>query len=38
VFLGFSQFRTRRHRSGLRQSHRPHYNFHRSRRRALRSR
>ena len=39
VFLGFSQFRVRRrHRSGPRRSHRPHYNFHRSRRRALRGR
>ena len=32
VFLGLSQFRVlRRHRSGPRRSHRPHYNFHRSR-------
>jgi hypothetical protein len=39
VFLGLSQFRVlRRHRSGPRQSHRRHYNFHRSRRRASRGR
>jgi hypothetical protein len=39
VFLGFSRFRTqRRHGSGARSSHRPHYNFHRSRRRAFRGR
>ena len=39
VFLGLSQFRVlRRHRSGPRRSHRPHYSFHRSRRRALRGR
>ena len=39
VFLGLSQFRVlRRHGSGPRRSHRPHYSFHRSRRRALRGR
>jgi len=39
VFLGLSQFRVlRRHRSGPRRSHRPHYSSHRSRRRALRGR
>ena len=39
VFLGLSQFRVlRHHRSGPRRSHRPHYSFHRSRRRALRGR
>jgi hypothetical protein len=39
VFLGLSHFRVgRRHRSGPRQSHRPHHDLHRSRRRALRGR
>jgi len=39
VFLGLSQFRVlRRHGSGPRRSHRPHYSSHRSRRRALRGR
>jgi hypothetical protein len=39
VFLGFSRLRgRRRHKSGPRPSHRPHYNFHRSRRRAYRVR
>jgi hypothetical protein len=39
VFLGFSRFRVRRrHTFGPGQSHRPHYRFHRSRRRAFRGR